>query len=41
MNQIMDMNHMDCGYTLGNLKAQRKYTERSQIHAMEQIIFSE
>lgn len=41
VDHIMDMNYMDCGYTLGNLKAQRKYTERSQINAMEHIIFSE
>lgn len=38
-NHIMDMNPMGCGYTLGNLKAQRKYIERSQIHAMEYINF--
>lgn len=41
VNHIMDMNHVDCGNTLRNLKAQRKCTERSQIHAMQHIIFSE
>lgn len=42
VDYMIDMNHMDCRYTLRNLNScSKKAHERSQIHVIECIIFSQ